>query len=167
MKQIVQRTHIGVYGIITSNDQLLLVQKNRGPYLDKLDLPGGAIKHGENITDALFRELFEEIGLKIPQNKFFLWENISASETFQEGGENVSFFHIGLVYMVLKIDRESINQTIKDEEVGGSCWTSLDADLEKLTPFAGYVLKRLKEQSSQIPPFFIDIGQCLNVQKKL
>ncbi len=34
-------THIGVYGLITENDQILLIKKVGGPYDGKLDLPGG------------------------------------------------------------------------------------------------------------------------------
>lgn len=36
--------HLGVYGLIIKNDNILLIKKYGGPYDGKLDLPGGAIE---------------------------------------------------------------------------------------------------------------------------
>ena len=52
-----KHTHIGCYGIITSNNKIALIKKARGGYLGKLDLPGGGIEHNESPEDTLKREL--------------------------------------------------------------------------------------------------------------
>ncbi|WP_410720186.1 hypothetical protein [Brevibacillus sp. SIMBA_076] len=39
--------HIGVYGICVVQQQLLVVTKNRGPYIHRFDLPGGKMEENE------------------------------------------------------------------------------------------------------------------------
>ncbi len=53
--------YIGIKGIILQNSKILLLkrQKNNNYYWDA---PGGRIDEGEEIKDALLRELKEEIG---------------------------------------------------------------------------------------------------------
>ncbi|ULL17780.1 NUDIX domain-containing protein [Paenibacillus sp. H1-7] len=56
-------THIGVYGILVRDHQVLLVQKARGPHIHKWDFPGGSIEFGEEPYETLKREFAEETGL--------------------------------------------------------------------------------------------------------
>lgn len=57
-----RRPRIRVSGMIWSNDKLLLVRQGR-PDSPRWMLPGGGVEAGEGMTDALERELREEIGL--------------------------------------------------------------------------------------------------------
>lgn len=70
---------VRAYGILKENDKILI---QRHPLLNQFGLPGGGIDMGENVTQGLCREFFEETGLKIKvgkvlgvQDDFFTHEN--------------------------------------------------------------------------------------------
>ena len=58
-------SHLGSYGLIIKNEQIVLINKANGPYKGKLDLPGGTIEFGETPEQALIREVKEEVGIDI------------------------------------------------------------------------------------------------------
>lgn len=53
------KKHFGVYGICFENGKLLCVEKTRGPYQHRYDLPGGSQQLGEGLTETLIREVME------------------------------------------------------------------------------------------------------------
>ncbi|QHE52422.1 NUDIX hydrolase [Pontibacillus sp. HMF3514] len=55
----------GVYGICINEGNLLVIEKNRGPYNNRFDLPGGSLEEGESLVAALHREFKEETGASI------------------------------------------------------------------------------------------------------
>lgn len=59
-----------VYGIIFKDDKILLSKQ-----WDGYDFPGGGIKLGENINDALVREVKEETGFEIKINEIIACKN--------------------------------------------------------------------------------------------
>ena len=62
-----QRTHLGVNGIITCQGKLLL-EKRRDS--DTWGLVGGGVKNYETPEQALSREMYEELGLRIKKECF-------------------------------------------------------------------------------------------------
>ena len=62
-----QGAHLGANAIITCNGRLLL-EKRRD--CDLWGLVGGGVKRQESPLDAIAREIFEELGLRVPKNKF-------------------------------------------------------------------------------------------------
>ena len=59
------RKHFGVYGVCFENGKLLCIEKTRGPYQHRYDLPGGSQQLGEGLTETLTREVMEETGFTV------------------------------------------------------------------------------------------------------
>lgn len=56
----------GIYGIYQpSQDMLLVIKKNRGPYSKRFDLPGGSMEDNEGLDETLKREVYEETGTQL------------------------------------------------------------------------------------------------------
>ena len=56
--------------ITDENGKLMLVTRGVEPDYGKLDLPGGFIDPGESAENAIKRELYEELGMKIKSLKY-------------------------------------------------------------------------------------------------
>ena|SRR3972149_7613026 len=66
MKEGIDYIGLGVGGvIINKNNEVLLLLRKTSPESDCWTIPGGSVKFGEKIEDALKREIFEEIGVEI------------------------------------------------------------------------------------------------------
>lgn len=55
----------GVYGICIENNHILVIDKMKGPYRNRYDLPGGSLEDGEALLAGLHREIKEETGLNV------------------------------------------------------------------------------------------------------
>ncbi|PAD20277.1 NUDIX hydrolase [Terribacillus saccharophilus] len=53
----------GVYAVIHKENELLVIHKGSGPYINRYDLPGGSLESGEGLLEAVIREVKEETGL--------------------------------------------------------------------------------------------------------
>jgi ADP-ribose pyrophosphatase YjhB (NUDIX family) len=56
--------------VTDGNGRLMLVTRGIEPDYGKLDLPGGFVDHSESVEDAVKRELFEELGMKVKSIKY-------------------------------------------------------------------------------------------------
>ena len=61
------RAHLGANAIITCNDKLLL-EKRRDS--DTWGLVGGGVKNHETELQAIAREVYEELGIRLPKERF-------------------------------------------------------------------------------------------------
>jgi len=55
----------GCYGIIGDRQNLVVIKKEGGPYINRYDLPGGSLEDGEPLDQAVKREVNEETGLTV------------------------------------------------------------------------------------------------------
>lgn len=58
-----------VIGIITKDDKVLLVKRERGDFVGLWAIPGGKVEECEHIDTAIEREIREELGLKLKFNR--------------------------------------------------------------------------------------------------
>ena len=138
-----KHTHIGSYGIITNNKQIILIKKARGGYTGLLDLPGGGIEHTENPEETLKREIMEEVGITINNHKLLtiLSNNITGNirDNYYE-----DLHHIGIIYLIKAID-ENIKTEPDGIDSNGANWYQInDIKINELTPFAKYAVEYLK-----------------------
>ena len=64
-----------VAAIIKKNNQYLIVQRNRNKHLAlKWEFPGGKVRDNETFTEALSREIKEELNITINMHKKFAEE---------------------------------------------------------------------------------------------
>ena len=54
--------HFDVYGVCLQDGKLLCIEKTRGLYQHRFELPGGSQELGEGLTETLKREVLEETG---------------------------------------------------------------------------------------------------------
>lgn len=115
---------LGVYGIYEKDNQLLVINKNGGPYINRFDLPGGSLEDGESLMDAMQREFLEETGLEI--------EVISHIGTVDfmlpwDWKEFTHVHHIAIFYSVKKIGGEiSKPEQFEGQDSDGALWVSED-----------------------------------------
>ena len=127
-----QYSHLGSYGVIIRDNKILLIKKNGGPYDDKLDLPGGTIDFGERPSEAVVRELAEEVGIKVTD--FDLLSVDSVSFPWKYKTTNIDVHHICIFYEIKKYDGEIVNNmniTEKNNDSKGAKFYDIDKLSEK------------------------------------
>ena len=56
---------VGVGGIVFQGDQVLLIKRGKEPGLGQWSIPGGVVRTGEPLKEAVIREVFEETHLEV------------------------------------------------------------------------------------------------------
>ncbi len=140
-----QFKHIGAYGLILDNDNIVLIKKNGGPYNGKLDLPGGTIEWGETPEEALVRELKEEVGIEVLEYELF--DGNSVTFEWEHKGEIEQGHHIGFFYKITKYNNE-INNNIKlsdinDDSLGAQFYNISKLSKDDLSLIASLELEKL------------------------
>ena len=108
------KKHFGVYGVCYENGKLLCVEKTRGPYQNRFDLPGGSQEVGEGLTETLKREVLEETGYTLNS-----YSNPRIYDVLvQEEGEDFAVHHIMAFYDVV-LDFESSQKSLPHEVLDG------------------------------------------------
>ena len=138
------KTHVGAYGIVVKDNKIALIKKARGGYKGKLDLPGGGIEHTETPEETLKRELKEEIDAEVVSYELF---DVSATNIKWEIECDVweDLHHIGILYKAdINTDKLRVEPDGLDSE--GANWYEVDSlREEELSPFANFVLKKIRK----------------------
>ncbi|WP_405155983.1 NUDIX domain-containing protein [Paenibacillus sp. FSL K6-0108] len=137
-----QHTHMGVYGLVTWEQKVLLIHKARGAYMGKWDLPGGRLEFGEQPETALHREIEEETGLSNLQLVIRSAESVVLEWMYK--GEPEMLHHIGILYDIY-LTSESRPYEIKrepdgEDSMGAQWFTWEEVGALSLTPFAQYMI---------------------------
>ncbi|HUC89490.1 MAG TPA: NUDIX hydrolase [Patescibacteria group bacterium] len=124
--------------IFVCNGRILLVQQRKPKAYGSWSLPGGHVEDGETVQQAISREVFEELGLALPDVDSLA--NNLHHENSDENELNVTTFYKACCPLEIKI---------QDEELIGFGWFSLK-ELQIFTgrlrspwilPLAGRLLK--------------------------
>ena len=125
--------HIGIYGICIRDNKVLCIQKERGTYKNRFDLPWGSQKENEELTETLVREFREETGYEIED-----YVNCRTYDAFVEES-NRTVRHI-MVFCDVDINFEQqdiISEKLEDElnDSSGICWVDLEElDIKNSSP---------------------------------
>ena len=121
------KKHFGVYGICFENGKLLCIEKTRGPYQHRFDLPGGSQEVGEGLTETLKREVLEETGYMLSR-----YSNPRIYDVLvHEEGQDFAVHHIMAFYDIV-LDFEGSQKSLSHEVLDGSndsanaIWISLE-----------------------------------------
>lgn len=118
----------GVYGIYVENNELLVINKNGGPYKNRFDLPGGSLEEGESLSLAMKREFKEETGIEIEIKK-----NLGVIDFMLQWNwkEFTDVHHIAVYYLVNKIGGEIARpEQFDGQDSLGAIWVS-ERDITK------------------------------------
>jgi len=69
----VTRVEVAVGAVAVRDDELLLVRRGRGPAEGEWSLPGGRVQVGEDLREAVVREVAEETALEVVVSGFVGW----------------------------------------------------------------------------------------------
>ena len=135
--------HIGIYGICIRDNKLLCIQKERGPYKNRFDLPGGSQKENEGFTETLVREFREETGYAVEN-----YGNCRVYDVFVEG-VNRTVHHIMVFYDVdINLEQQDLISEELEEELNDSSgiyWIDLEElDIKNSSP----LILKLKQELS-------------------
>ena len=109
------KNHFGVYGICYEKGKLLCIEKTRGPYQRRFDLPGGSQEAGEGLTETLKREVLEETGYTLSR-----YSNPRMYDVLvQEEGQDFAVHHIMAFYDIV-LDLERSQKPLPHEVLDGS-----------------------------------------------
>jgi len=137
---------LGAYGLIINNNKILLIKKNGGPYDGKLDLPGGTIEFCEKPSEALVRELMEEVGIEAQDYELFDADSVSFEWNYKED-VIVKVHHTGIFYKVNKFTNEIKKNVdideVNDDSLGAEYYNISDLKRENLSATLVMELEKL------------------------
>lgn len=137
------KRHFGVYGVCIKEGKLLCIKKERGPYKNRYDLPGGSQKEYEGLTETLVREVFEETGYKVET-----YENSRMYDVIVQEKDREFYVHHIMALYDIEVNKDNINEVkmyLSDEknDSSGFSWEELgDLTIENSSP----LILKVKEE---------------------
>lgn len=137
-KKQIQSTRFGVYAVLMYKDKYILIQKGKGPFKGRWDLPGGKIDFGEIPEQTLKREVSEETGLKLKSYK------LVSVEAYTHETKKEEFHHTGVIFHATAKDIDKLkHEPDGNDSFGAEIFTEKEVKKLKLTPLAKIALKKL------------------------
>ena len=136
--------HIGIYGICIKDNRLLCIRKEKGPYRNRFDLPGGSQKENEGLTETLVREFKEETGYQIKNYRNCRVYDIFVEETNRTVHHIMVFYDVDVNFE----QQDEVLEKLVDElnDSSGIYWIDLEKlDISNASPI---ILKLVQEISN-------------------
>ncbi len=132
------RPILGVGALIFDGDRILLVERGREPLKGQWSLPGGAVETGEQLEEAIAREVWEETGLQVkPTEIAVIFERI-----LRDGSDAAEYHYVLIDYVC-----EVLGGTLcAGDDSNCARWFPL-SELDELSLTAGTlaVIKKFRE----------------------
>ena len=118
----------GVYGICIENNNILVIDKSKGPYKNRYDLPGGSLYEEESLLSALHRECKEETGLEV---KVIRKVGIIDFQYPSKFKDYTHVHHIAVLYEVEKsAGKIIVPKQFEGQDSLGARWVSIESITE-------------------------------------
>nr|WP_027963730.1 NUDIX hydrolase [Halalkalibacillus halophilus] len=151
----------GVYGLYGVDDQLLVINKNGGPYINRYDLPGGSLEEGESLSTAMKREFKEETGIEIEIEKNIGLIDFKFPSSWRDFTD---VHHIAGFYVVNKIGGElRVPKQFEGQDSLGALWVSEQGvSLNNASPLVLKAFEWLRTKELGVGPVSYEEWQVLN-----
>ncbi len=120
---------VAVGGVALRDEELLLVRRGHGPAAGSWSLPGGRVEFGEDLREALVREVLEETDLEVVVEQFLGW--------VERIGNDPEPFHFVILDFRVHVFDPDVDPTPGDDAAEAR-WVPV-AELEDLTLTDGLV----------------------------
>ncbi|AIY73228.1 TPA: NUDIX hydrolase [Bacillus tropicus] len=139
----------GVYGICIEDNNLLVIDKIKGPYKNRYDLPGGSLEEGESLLAGLHREMKEETGIKVKVVNQIGTVDFQFPSKFKE---HTHVHHIAVFYFVERCEGEfKVPQQFEGQDSIGARWIPIESITEdNSSPLVCSAVEWLKESKFRL-----------------
>ncbi len=143
MREYPSQPVVGVGAVIIKDGKILLVKRGNEPNKYMWSIPGGIVKVGETLAEALKREVAEEVGLEIE-----VGDVACVSEEIFRDEDNKIRFH----YVIIDFFAEVVGGELKaDSDALDARWVPLD-DIYSLevVDFVKRLINKLKSNDGNV-----------------
>lgn len=127
-----------VYALLIKNNKILLTRRCNTEFYDGYyNLPCGHIDGGESATNAIKREVKEEVGIKVLKKDFEFVHLLHRIRDAYDG----KFEYMDLFFLVKKWDGQPINCEL--EYCDDLCWFELNNLPKKIIPYQKKIIKNI------------------------
>jgi ADP-ribose pyrophosphatase YjhB (NUDIX family) len=143
MREYPSQPVVGVGAVIIKDGKILLVKRGNEPNKYMWSIPGGIVKVGETLAEALKREVAEEVGLEIE-----VGDVACVSEEIFRDEDNKIRFH----YVIIDFFAEIVGGELKaDSDALDARWVSFDEiDSLEVVDFVKRLINKLKSRDDNI-----------------
>lgn len=135
---------LGVGALILRGDEILLVERAREPLKGYWSLPGGVVEVGEELEEAIRREVLEETGLEVlPESVVEIFERIMRDEDGRP-----EYHYVLIDYLCTN----ACGEVMAGDDVSRTAWVRReDLGSVRLTEGTLSVIEKAFEQCSPSP----------------